>query len=102
MGLSQAELARRLSKTRSLLSYIEKTGKVSDLTYFEIMVALGVTLDKDETFGNSRLAILQESKPEYFSKISEVEHLRKENSSLKEIIQLQKSLITLLEKQSGR
>lgn len=40
LGISQAELARMLKKTRSLVSYIEKTGKVNDLTYYDILKKL--------------------------------------------------------------
>jgi transcriptional regulator with XRE-family HTH domain len=103
LGISQAALARKLSKTRSLLSYIEKTGKVNDLTYYEIMIALGITPEM-KSFGlaNSRLSMLSEAKVDYIPKISELDHLRKENESLKDIIELQKSIIAMLQKQTSK
>ena len=98
--MSQAELARKLNKTRSLLSFIEKTGKVNDLTYFEIMHILGISTEAEGQIGKTRLQILNDSKGDYVPRISELDHLRKENSTLKEMIEVQKSLINMLQKQN--
>ena len=96
LGISQAALARKLKKTRSLMSYIEKTGKVNELTFYEIMIALGMTPEMSiADLKGSRINMLQESKVDYIPRISELDHLRKENASLKEIIELQKAVINL-------
>ena len=95
LGISQADLARLLSKTRSLISYIEKTGKVNDLTYFEIMKALEMPVEIESD-------LLLVKRVEQFKGINlkghnlELEFLAKENSSLKQIIELQRAVIELL------
>ena len=95
LGISQADLARMLSKTRSLISHIEKTGKVNDLTYFEIMKALEMPVEIESD-------LLLVKRVEQFKGINsrennlEVEFLAKENSSLKQIIELQRAVIELL------
>jgi transcriptional regulator with XRE-family HTH domain len=98
LGISQAELARMLSRTRSLISYIEKTGKVNDLTYFDIAQRIGIALlSEDEQFLNKRFA--SEKNPETeLLRNQELDFLRRENDALKEIISLQKNVIDLLRK----
>jgi transcriptional regulator with XRE-family HTH domain len=98
LGISQAELARMLSKTRSLISYIEKTGKVNDLTYFDIAQRIGIAfLSEDEQFLSKRFSPEKSSDNEHLRNL-ELDFLRRENDALKEIISLQKNVIDLLRK----
>lgn len=100
LGISQAELARMLSKTRSLISYIEKTGKFNDLTYYDIAKQIGLTLvSEDEHYLTKRFALDTSAETEQLRNL-EIEFLRRENHSLKEIIELQKNVIAFLRKES--
>jgi transcriptional regulator with XRE-family HTH domain len=98
LGISQAKLARMLSKTRSLISYIEKTGKVNDLTYYDISRRIGLSLvSEDEQFLSKRFNT--ELNPDLGQiQLLEIEFLRRENHALKEIIELQKNVISMLRK----
>jgi transcriptional regulator with XRE-family HTH domain len=44
-GINQEELARRIGRTRSLISHFERTGNVNKYTLQEIAQALGLPLD---------------------------------------------------------
>ncbi len=45
-GLSQLELAQKIGKTRSLVSHVEQTGRVSLNTLIEISKALGIPTEE--------------------------------------------------------
>lgn len=99
LGISQAELARMLRKTRSLISGIEKTGKVNDLTYFDILRALNLTPEtEDEQFLVKRFQHFDEPIAGYSTVNKELEFLRRENETLRELVNLQKSVIEMLRK----
>jgi transcriptional regulator with XRE-family HTH domain len=107
LNLSQAELARRIGKTRGYINSIEKTGKVSDITYLQIIHQLGISSNDDEegekilaqinsiNLDNSKLTF-EETTLQLQSKLT---HLQRELESKKEIIELQKTLIEFLQVQ---
>ena len=101
LGISQAELARMLKKARSLVSYIEKTGKVNDLTYYDILKKLELSPEtEDEQFLVKRFSQVEEPKM-YFRNEYDVEllSLRRENQTLREMMELQKAVIEMLRKE---
>jgi transcriptional regulator with XRE-family HTH domain len=101
LGLSQAELARMLGKTRSLVSYIEKTGKVNDLTYYDILKKLELHPEtEDEQFLVKRLLQVEEPKL-YFRNENDIElmSVKRENQTLREMVELQKAVIEMLRKE---
>ena len=100
LGISQAELARMLNKTRSLVSHIEKTGKVNDLTYYDILRKLDLSpVGEDEIHLAKRMSILRDQDSHYTTSISEIEFLRREISTLREMVELQKAVIEMLRKE---
>lgn len=97
LGISQAELARMLGKTRSLISYIEKTGKVNDLTFYDIIRKLDLPIQsEDEQFLVKRFDRGDESQIQNERSRSELEFLRREVSTLRDMVELQKAVIELL------
>lgn len=99
LGISQSELARLLGKTRSLVSFAEKTGKVNDLTYYDALRILELTPEtEDEQFLVKRFQHFDEPIAGYSTVNKELEFLRRENETLRELVNLQKSVIEMLRK----
>ncbi len=103
-GITQDELSEKVHKTRSLLSHIEKTGKVNAYTLEKIIEALGMSKAEFDNFDPSCNVIRSAAK----DKGSEMGLLRerltisiKENRVLKELVLMQRKLIVLMEK-AGR
>ena len=88
-GLTQENLAEALGKTRSLVSFLERTGNINKYTLQEIAKVLGVTADQlNDKSDHSSIS------EQIFSNSSSktgniVEQLKKENEFLKETIQHQ-------------
>ncbi len=93
-GLTQEELAEKIGRTRSLISGIEKTGKVNHYTLVAICNVLDldpddlsdISLQDPEDAPHSELATLR----------SENKLLRQEIQALKELVASQRSVIRLL------
>ena len=107
LGLSQAELARRIGKTRSYVNAIEKNGKVSDITYLQIITQLGISPTHDDE-GEKILnqitnLVLEPEKTDATTQtkflMHQIKHLQIELDDKKEIIELQKTLIEFLQNQ---
>lgn len=98
-GLSQDELADKISKTRPLVSYIEQKGKVNAETLRSIAKALNVTVDDIENLlnlpGKGGKGDMAELRRQIMS-------LEKENETLKELVESQKQVIDLLRKNQGK
>lgn len=100
-GLTQENLAEALGKTRSLVSFLERTGNINKYTLQEIAKVLAVSVDQlnDETTSNTAehyaSAINQKSG-------SVIDQLKKENEFLKDTIQHQWDLIKALSEKSRR
>jgi transcriptional regulator with XRE-family HTH domain len=104
LGISQAELGRLVGRTRSLISNIEKTDKVNDLTYFDIISILGLTPEtEDEHFLVKRFDKVREAQTPYLKEKTEVERdvMKREIAHLQEIIELQRSVIEMLKGKKG-
>lgn len=91
-----------LGKTRSLVSFLERTGNINKYTLQEISKALGVSVDqlndKMENAGiNEPLTPSNQTK-----NVAVIEQLRKENEFLKETIQHQWNLIKALSEKVKR
>ena len=100
LSISQAELARMLNKTRSLVSHIEKTGKVNDLTYYDILRKLNLSPEgEDEVHLAKRMSILRDEDSTYTASSSEIEFLKREINTLREMVELQKAVIEMLRKE---
>lgn len=97
LDFNQDDMAAKIKKSKSLVSYIERTGKVNDKTLKDIAKALNVT------FESLKLYPLKDSD----SNNNELELLRKENLErskeidlLKKVIESQEKLIKILEAKS--
>ncbi len=91
-GMSQEDLAEAISKTRSLISAIERKGRVNSATFNDILKALEMT--QEEFFEK-----FAEERPGYQSKLEEEnESLRKEIEQLQKLVSVQQDLIDLLKK----
>lgn len=96
-GLTQEELAEAIGKTRSLVSFLERTGNVNRFTLQEIAAILKTSTDALETGGN-----MEEIEPESYSPNQQyqalIDQLQSEISFLKETIQHQWHLLKELSK----
>lgn len=86
-GLTQADLAEKINKTRPLISHIEQTGKVHPQTLREILTVLEID---EET-----LELIDESQIPYIP-----EHIRKKEAAMKEEIEQLKRVVELLEREN--
>lgn len=106
-GLTQEELAKKINKTRALVSYAEQTGKINHYTLQTILKALGVSEEEFEGF-KGKIGMVQEElgADQYGNKElshlkHNLEHCQKENEALKELVASQKKIIGMLEKQKA-
>lgn len=99
-GLSQDDLAAKINKTRGLISYIEQTNKVSSHTFSLILKVFDMSAEEFERFDakDTLRAYKHPEKDEVNILKERLEHYQKENRALKEVIQSQKKLISVLEK----
>ena len=98
-GLTQEGLAEELGKTRSLVSFLERTGNINKYTLEEIAKILGVTIE--DLNDSASASFVSEPAPPAPYKNTEVhaklvDQLRKENEFLKETIQHQWELLKAL------
>ena len=96
-GMTQDDLAAALGKTRSLVSFLERTGKVNKYTLQEVAQILNVTpedLEAGDTFRVSDAPMPVSSPP----KTELVDQLRQEIGFLKETINHQWDLLKSLSK----
>ena len=92
-GTTQEDLAEAISKTRSLISAIERTGRVNSATFKDILQALDMT--QEELFDK-----FAEERPGYQTKLEEEnESLRKEIEQLQKLVSVQQDLIDLLKRE---
>ncbi len=105
---TQEELAAKINKTRSAVSFIELTGNVNSYTLDSIAKALAIT--KEDLSGFDHKAILLKEpgskndalRAEIEAMKIRYESLAKENETLKALVKSQKKLITHLEKSKAR
>ncbi|MEY4109949.1 MAG: hypothetical protein RLZZ46_303 [Bacteroidota bacterium] len=96
-GLTQKQLADSIYKTRPLITQIEQTGMVNQITLNSILKALGLDYETLNS-GTPDLGILpQEIKEELIRLRSENLFLRSELDSVRELSKTQKRLIAMLE-----
>lgn len=95
-GLTQEGLAEGLGKTRSLVSFLERTGNINKYTLQEIARILGVTPEElnDTTSPSTVSEPTSYKQAEIQAKL--VDQLRKENEFLKETIEHQWVLLKAL------
>jgi transcriptional regulator with XRE-family HTH domain len=98
-SITQNQLAEMIGKTRSLVSFLERTGEVNKYTLQEIAVALNTTIEEIEN-----LESVKENKatPNLDTSITNkdalIVHLKEENKFLKETIANQLTLLKELSK----
>lgn len=101
-GLTQEGLAEELGKTRSLVSFLERTGNINKYTLEEIAKILGVTVEELNDAPSTSIA----QEPTSYKSIEHhtklIEQLKKENEFLKETIQHQWELLKALSSKSNR
>ena len=95
--ITQEQLAEKINKTRALVSHIEQTGKVNHYTLNAIVKALSITVEELESIDEKQISTNKKQKSELDLMSQEIEHLKNENTLLKEIIANQKKLISSLE-----
>ena len=95
-GMTQEELAVALGKTRSLVSFLERTGNVNKYTLQEIANILNITIEDLE----SGLTDVKEQENKGYPKAENplIEQLQKEIEFLKETISHQWQLLHELSK----
>lgn len=100
--MTQQDLADKVNKTRALISYIEKKGKVNQYTLTEILDALGISQHEFDEFDISDKVI--HATPSKKHAVSEeiallkekVQIYQKENKILKDLAETQKKVIASL------
>lgn len=91
-GLSQQQLADTINKTRALVSHIENTGKVNHHTLKVLAKVFEMTIEEIEDFE------LNENQNAVIKNLTqEILEFKKENTYLKELVEHQKKIISLLE-----
>ena len=103
-GFGQQQLAEKITKTKGLISQIEKTGKVNYYTLVQIATALNTTPEKIEQYTKS---LLLPNKAENTNtpntpNLPPAELLKLENQLLKEQVAQLKKIIALLEEKNGQ
>ena len=105
---TQEELAGKINKTRSAVSFIELTGNVNSYTLDSIAKALSISKD-DLTGFDHKAILLKEPGSKTDALRAEIEAIKiryesvvKENETLKAHVKSLKKLITHLEKSKNR
>jgi transcriptional regulator with XRE-family HTH domain len=101
-GWSQEQLGEKIHKTRALVSYIEKSGKVNHETLRHILNALGIKEEILENIVDDPSVVYNTNSGELRVEIQnlkeEVEKLKKENQLLKDLTENQGRVISLMDK----
>ena len=104
-GLSQEQLADKIGRTRALISHIEQTGKVNYDTLTLILKVLNISKNEFDDFEQNNLKL--NATKEYQSVTKEMQTLQdlmescqKENTILKELVEIQKDVITMLKQKA--
>lgn len=106
-GMNQEELSEKIGKTRALISHIEQTGKVHHQTLLTIIKNFNISEEEFKNFEGSDIKIGR-SKDQKISEmeISELKEdigrLKKENNILKDLVESQKEIISLLKDKSKK
>ena len=102
-GLTQEDLANSIGKTRSLISFLERTGNINKYTLKEIAAALGLNIDELENLNpeniqttSSEKGFVENTNDNAYQKL--VEQLQTEIIFLKQTINQQWSLFDKLSK----
>ncbi len=98
-GITQEQLAAMIGKTRSLVSFLERTGDVNKYTLQEIAQALNVTIDDIENLesvNNKKGSKNFDFQPNNTENL--ISQLKEENKFLKETIANQLTLLIELSK----
>jgi len=95
-GLTQQDLADKVHKTRPLISSIEQTGRVNDVTLKKICQVLDLDINELKTADNIIVNQFVSAKQRFEDLLRENSNLRLEIASLKDLVDTQKDLIELL------
>lgn len=103
-GYTQHDLAKGIGKTRTLISYFERTGNINKYTLIEIADFLKVSIDEIEGIGDhSNEYLINNTEPATYETISWLRNLVEEQKE--EITFLKKTIsqqMELLQKLSGK
>lgn len=102
-GLTQEDIAQKVNKTRALVSYIEKSGKVNYYTLQNFLDALEFTEQQLNELDFTTISFTSEPDLEYRTdelvmKDSMISQLQEENRILRELNESQKKIIAMMEK----
>lgn len=95
-GLTQQDLADKVHKTRPLISSIEQTGRVNDVTLKKICQVLDLDINELKTADNVMVNQFVSAKQRFEELQRENINLKLEIASLKDLVDTQKDLIELL------
>jgi transcriptional regulator with XRE-family HTH domain len=95
-GLTQQDLADKVHKTRPLISSIEQTGRVNDVTLKKICQVLDLDINELKTANNVIVNQFVSAKQRFEELQRENINLKLEIASLKDLVDTQKDLIELL------
>lgn len=107
IGLSQKELADKIGRTRALVSHIEQTGKINHSTLLSILKVFNMDMHAFENFEShhAKPHSLKEKLQEENTATLLQERLdsyQKENKVLKELVESQKEIISILRNKGKR
>lgn len=95
-GITQQELAEAIHKTRPLISSIEQTGNVNELTLRKICDILEIDMQdllQKTSDPSAQYIPIKKANDEI---LSEIKTLKEENKRLKELVDSQREIIELL------
>jgi transcriptional regulator with XRE-family HTH domain len=97
-GMSQADLAKAIGKTRSLISHLETSGNVNKYTLQEIATALKTDTATIENFNYENVHILRDLNQNTDYNKDEIQRLKEEITDLKATVKEQWKIIQNLTK----
>jgi transcriptional regulator with XRE-family HTH domain len=97
-GMNQTELAEKIGKTRGMVSHIERQGKVNHYTLKDIANALNTTIEQIEQYPNTKYENTLDLDSNVEKINPAIHQMAREIELLKELVNHQKKIIELLEK----
>jgi transcriptional regulator with XRE-family HTH domain len=97
-GMSQTQLADEIGKTRGMVSHIERQGKVNHYTLKDIAKALNTTVERIEQYPITKNERVFDTEDTIDKLTTKIQQLQREIELLNDLVNHQKKIIGLLEK----